>query len=364
MTPGPSASISPRPELARPASDSRTLRLRSKAPLRVSFAGGGTDVSPFPETEGGAVLSATIARYAYGSLTPRSDGVISLTSEDLGLQLQFNVDDPPPLNGRLDLIQTAVQRLAALAGGERGGYSLLVRCSVPPGSGLGSSSTVMVTLVGLLRERYGLQMDSYDVAHLAHRLEREELGITGGRQDQYAAVFGGFNYIEFMGDHVLVNPLRIREETVYELEHNLLLCFTRQTRSSSLVIQDQSQRVVAGNTETLEGLRAQKALATELKRALLHNRLQEFGYLLGQAWEQKKRMSPRITTPHIDETYAAAVKAGALGGKVTGAGGGGFMLLYCDFDRKQRVAERLRGMGVDVHEVVFSQAGLCTWSPG
>jgi len=346
-----------------PGPTSRALRIRSKAPLRVSFAGGGTDVSPFPETEGGAVLSATIARYAYGSLTPRQDGIISLRSEDLQLELACGVDDGPPLGGRLDLVSTAVRRLADLAGGERGGYSLLVRSSAPPGSGLGSSSTVMVALVGLLRDRYGLQMDAYDLASLAHRLEREDLGIKGGRQDQYAAAFGGFNYIEFLGDQVVVNPLRIRDETIHELEHNLLLCFTGRTRSSSRVIEDQSRRLVEGNTETLAGLRAQKVLAAELKSALLRNRLRDFGQLLGEAWEQKKRMSPRITTPYIDEAYAAARQAGALGGKVTGAGGGGFMLLYCDFDRRQRVVERLRGMDFTVEEVVFSPTGLCTWSP-
>lgn len=343
--------------------DPRALVVRAKAPLRVSFGGGGTDVAPFPEQEGGAVLSATIAKYAYGSLKPRADGRISIRSEDLAMSLEFGVADDVHLDGQLDLVKAAVCQLADMAGGESAGYDLMLHSSVPPGSGLGSSSTVMVTLVGLLRERYGLHMDSYAIAQLAHDIEREDLGIRGGKQDHYAAAFGGFNYIEFFGDHVVVNPLRIQESTVHELEHNLLLCFTGRTRASSGVISDQTERLTQRQSETVDGLRAQKALATDLKRALLQNRLRDFGALLGEAWEQKKRMSPMISTDYIDEAYALALEHGALGGKVTGAGGGGFMLIYCDFDRKQRVAEALTRIGIEVEEVVFAAAGLSSWTP-
>ncbi len=346
-----------------PGAGPRTMQLRAKAPLRVSFAGGGTDVPPFPAMEGGAVLSATIAKYAYGSLTPRTDGAITVTSVDLGQSLEFGVADRLSLDGKLDLVKAAVCRLGDLAGGERGGYHLSLHSASPPGSGLGSSSTVMVTLVGLLRQRYGLQMDAYEVAHLAYQLERVDLGIRGGAQDHYAAAFGGFNYIEFFHDHVLVNPLRIPEETVHELEHNLLLCFTGRTRASDGVIADQAQRLASGETGTLEGLRAQKELAVELKRALLRNRLRDFGTLLGEAWEQKKRLSPRISTDYIDEAYATARRYGALGGKVTGAGGGGFMLMYCDFDRKHEVAAALTALGMQVEPVTFTATGLGTWSP-
>jgi D-glycero-alpha-D-manno-heptose-7-phosphate kinase len=344
--------------------DTRALRLRAKAPLRVSFAGGGTDVSPFPESEGGAVLSATIARYAYGSLTPRPDGEISVSSEDLGVSLRFGVDELLTLDGELDLAKAAACHLGDLAGGERHGYDLKIQSSAPPGSGLGSSSAVMVTLVGLLRDRYGLQMDAYQVARTAHRLERYDLGIRGGQQDHYAAAFGGFNYIEFLGgDHVVVNPLRIREDTLAELEHNLLLCFTGRTRASDHIIADQSQRLVNAEEDTVSGLRAQKELATRMKHALLQNRLHDFGVLLDEAWHQKKRISPRISTPYIDEAYAAARAAGALGGKITGAGGGGFMLMYCDFDSKRRVAAALTDLDMTVEEITFAPSGLSTWSP-
>ncbi|GAA0492330.1 GHMP kinase [Paractinoplanes deccanensis] len=344
--------------------DTRALRLRAKAPLRVSFAGGGTDVAPFPETEGGAVLSATIARYAYGSLTPRPDGAIRISSEDLGVSLEFGVDERLTLDGELDLAKAAACHLGDLAGGERDGYELRIHSSAPPGSGLGSSSAVMVTLVGLLRDRYGLQMDAYQVAHTAHRLERHDLGIRGGQQDHYAAAFGGFNYIEFLGgDQVVVNPLRVRDDTLAELEHNLLLCFTGRTRASDNIIADQSARLAGAELDTVEGLRAQKELATAMKHALLRNRLRDFGALLDEAWEQKKRISPRISTAYIDEAYAAARAAGALGGKITGAGGGGFMLIYCDFDRRRQVAAALTDLDMTVEEITFAPTGLSTWSP-
>lgn len=334
------------------------MQLRAKAPLRVSFAGGGTDVEPFPSSEGGAVLSATIDRYAYGSLVPRTDGQISVESLDLGLSMEFAAGQPVELDGELDLVKAAISRLGQT---ERDGYELYLRSSAPPGSGLGSSSTVMVALVGLLSQRYGLQFDDYEIAHFAWSVEREDLGMRGGLQDQYAAAFGGFNFIEFHGDSVVVNPLRVPEDTVNELEHNLLLCFTGRTRASDGIIADQTARVVGGETETMEGLRAQKVLASEMKRALLRNRLNEFGELLGSAWEQKKRMSPRITTGYIDEAYALALEHGAIGGKVTGAGGGGYMLMYCEFNKKHKVALAMEKLGVRVDEVAFEPRGLTTW---
>jgi D-glycero-alpha-D-manno-heptose-7-phosphate kinase len=238
----------------------------------------------------------------------------------------------------------------------------MLHSSAPPGSGLGSSSTVLVTLVGLLRDRYGLELDNYDVAQLAWSLERHELGISGGLQDQYAAAFGGFNYIEFHADHVVVNPLRVPQDTVHELEHNLLLCFTGRTRQSDGIIADQTSRLSGGQKDTVEGLRAQKQLAVEMKRVLLRGDLNAFGDLLDQAWQQKKRLSPRITTGYIDEAYAVARQHGALGGKVTGAGGGGFMLIYCEFAKKYRVAHALEQLGIQVEEVAFTKAGLTTWS--
>jgi len=331
--------------------------IRAKAPLRVSFAGGGTDVSPFPETEGGVVLSSTINRYAWGSLRPRDDGRITVESVDLGLSLDLRAQDAIDLDGNLDLVKAAIRRLGQH---ERGGYDLVLRSSAPPGSGLGSSSTVMVALVALLQEYYGLPLGEYELAQLAFAIEREDLGIRGGLQDHYAATFGGFNFMEF-GERVVVNPLRVRQSVINELELSLLLCFTSITRESAKIIEDQTARVEQKEDGTLEGLRAQKELAIAMKSALLRGELREFGTLLGQAWTEKKRMSPLIATPWIDEIYELACSHGAVGGKVTGAGGGGFILFFCDFDKKHRVTAALEAAGTSVTEFSFEPGGVTTW---
>jgi len=331
--------------------------IRAKAPLRVSFAGGGSDVPPFPEIEGGVVLSATIDRYAYGSLRPRNDGRISIESVDFGMALELSCADDLAFDGQLDLVKAAIRRIGQQ---ETRGYDLVLRSTAPPGSGLGSSSTMMVALVALLQEYYRLPLSEYEAAHLAYVIERTDLGIHGGLQDHYAATFGGFNFIEF-GERVVVNPLRIRDSIKNELEMNLLLCFTGVTRESANVIADQTARVENKEDGTLVGLRAQKELAVAMKAALLRGEVEEFGALLGEAWIQKKRMSPLISTPHIDETYDVAVTNGALGGKVTGAGGGGYILFYCDFARKHRVTEALTAFGATVTEFSFEPEGVMTW---
>jgi D-glycero-alpha-D-manno-heptose-7-phosphate kinase len=332
--------------------------IRAKAPLRISFAGGGTDVPPFPEQEGGLVLNATINRYAYGTLRARDDNSITIDSHDFGTSAEFGINEPMIFDGKLDLAKAAVRKFA---GRDSRGFDLMLHSNAPPGSGLGSSSTMMVALIGLLKEFRSLSLSDYDLAELAHTIERRELGIAGGVQDQYAATFGGFNFLEIYADRVIVNPLRISPDVILELEHNLLLCYTGQTRQSDHIIDDQTERVRQGNEDAMGGLRAQKELAVEMKNALLQGRLADFGDLLDTAWQAKKRMSTRISNPRIDELYDEARKAGALGGKVTGAGGGGYILLYTRYDRKHRVAERLVELGASVEEFAFEEKGLRTW---
>jgi D-glycero-alpha-D-manno-heptose-7-phosphate kinase len=333
-------------------------RIRTRAPLRISFAGGGTDVPPFPAAEGGCVLSATIDRFAYGSLDPRADRMVTIESVDFKTNAEMSLDEEILCDGNLDLIKAAVRRFGR---DHTSGYDLVLRSNAPPGSGLGASSTMMVALTGLLARHYRIDLGDYDTAQLAHAIERYDLGITGGMQDHYAATFGGFNFIEF-GDRVIVNPLRIRDEITHELEFSLLLCFTGITRDSAWVIDDQTRRAVAQVTDTVEGLRAQKDLAVAMKAALLTGALRDFGALLGEAWEQKKRLSPLITNPRIDELYDIARRKGALGGKLTGAGGGGYILLFCDFPKKHRVIEALEFAGGEVTEFTFCREGMMTWT--
>ncbi|HEX5483531.1 MAG TPA: GHMP kinase [Terriglobia bacterium] len=335
------------------------MLIRSKAPLRISFAGGGTDVRAFFEKEGGCVLNATINHHAWGSLRHREDGKIQIESVDLGLSLNFDVHSELRYDGKLDLVKAAIRNVGGL---NSAGFDLFLHSDAPPGSGLGSSSTLMVTLVGLLQRFKNAPLTDYEISHLAYLIEREHLGIKGGMQDQYAAAFGGFNFIEFEKQRVIVNPLRISPDTVNELEHNLLLCYTGTTRASDRIIDDQVQRYQTGCEDTLSGLRQQKQLAVEMKNALLQRRLDQFGELLHNSWEFKKRISSKISNPRIDEIYESARENGALGGKITGAGGGGYMLFYCRFERKHQVAEAVRKLGAIPTPFAFEFNGLQTWS--
>ena len=332
------------------------MLIRARAPLRISFAGGGTDVPPYPEMEGGCVLSATISRYAYGTLRPRDDEQIVVRSVDYDVVVNYSVHDRLELDGQLDLVKAAITKLR---GQESRGFDLFLHTEAPPGSGLGSSSALAVVLIGLLKEFKNLTLTDYDVAHLAWVLERQDLGIAGGYQDQYAATFGGFNYIEFFKDRVVVNPLRLPVDVVNELQHNLVLCHTGTVRLSGGIIEDQVRRYETG--ETLEALRELKQLTVAMKAALLHRQYTVFGRLLHEEWQVKKALSPKISTPAIDRLYDLAREAGAIGGKVTGAGGGGYMLLYCPFNKKVDVEHALRSAGVAITEFSFEQAGLQTW---
>jgi D-glycero-alpha-D-manno-heptose-7-phosphate kinase len=332
--------------------------IRTKAPLRISFAGGGTDVPPYPEREGGCVLNATIDKYAWGSLRPRDDGRIRIESVDLGISLDCPVKSELEFDGQLDLVKATIVRFEAH---NSRGFDVFLHSDAQPGSGLGSSSSLIVGLVGLVKEFKSLPLTEYEVAQLAYLIEREDLRIQGGHQDQYASSFGGFNFIEFYGDRVIVNPLRIHQDTVNELEHNLLLCYTGTTRRSDRIIEDQTQRFEEKQEDTLQALREQKQLATDMKNALLRRRLDDFGDLMHMAWESKKHLSPRISNSRIDDIYEAARKCGALGGKITGAGGGGYMLLYCEFEKKHKVAEALKELGAAPTKFAFESRGLQTW---
>jgi D-glycero-alpha-D-manno-heptose-7-phosphate kinase len=332
--------------------------IRAKAPLRISFAGGGTDVPPFPEREGGCVLSSTINRYAWGTLKPRDDGQICINSLDFNVSLAYASRDDLDYDGEMDLAKAAIKRLA---GDQTSGYDLFLHTDAPPGSGLGSSSAMMVALVGLLNEFHGLALTDYEVAQVAYEIERVDLGIKGGMQDQYAAAFGGFNFIEFFGERVVVNQLKVSRDIQNELEYNLLLGNTGKLRLSSHIIDDQVRRYEQGDADANAALRELKALTVEMKTALLHRRLDEFGRLLDLEWQHKRRMSPRISSPELDDLYATALREGAIGGKITGAGGGGYMLLYCRFDRKRAVRDKMRELGVWMSEVSLEPLGLQTW---
>jgi D-glycero-alpha-D-manno-heptose-7-phosphate kinase len=225
---------------------------------------------------------------------------------------------------------------------------------------LGSSSTFTVTLIGLFRELMGIALTPYGVADLAYDIERTEIGIKGGKQDQYAAAFGGFNFIEF-GPQAVVTPLRLSPFLIQELEYSLLLCYTKSVRESQHLIGRQIDNFEAKQVDAVTALHQIKALALEVKRALMLGDLHRFGELLHEGWEQKKLTASGITTPYIDELYEAARKAGAVGGKIAGAGGGGYILFYVPFDRRHKVTKTLTELGGQVLDFRFEPNGVETW---
>lgn len=333
--------------------------VRAKAPLRVSFAGGGTDVSPYPEMKGGAVLNVTIDRYAYCTLARRQDDAVNVYSLDYDILVKYDAVDDMAYDGKLDLVKAAIKVMKV-----RGGYDLFLHSDAPPGSGLGASSAVTVALVGCFKHWLGLPLTGYDVAEMAYRIEREELGIRGGRQDQYAASFGGFNFIEFYGEMTVVNPLRIKPEIANELEYRLMLCFTGKTRLSAGIIEEQVAGYTRGAEEVVRALDHTRDLAYRMKNSLLLGRVDDFGLLLHEGWQYKKKFSRKMTDSFIDELYAEARKNGAIGGKLLGAGGGGYLLLLSEFNKKHVVAERLEKLGGKVIDFAFDRWGLQTWEVG
>lgn len=342
--------------------------LRAKAPLRISFCGGGTDVSPYPEEKGGVVLSTTIDKYVYASLRTRNDRKVSLTSLDYGVGQIHPCDRPLPIDGELDLLKGVVNHFRGLGGiqppgssGFPSGFDLLVHSDAPPGSGLGASSTLVTALVGLFRDWLKIPLTNYEIAELTYKIERADLRIAGGRQDQYAATFGGFNFIEFRGADTIVNPLRIRREVVNELEYSMILCYTGATRLGAHIVENQTRSYVAGSEKVVRSLDRMKALTIEMKTALLRDRVQHFGGLLHQAWLAKKDLDPAITTGTIDRLYEVARAAGAVGGKILGAGGGGYLICFCPFDRKLAVARAMEQDGGALVPFALEERGLQTW---
>ncbi len=333
--------------------------VRSKSPLRISFAGGGTDVLPYVAERGGVVLSATIDKYAYASLRLCAENSITVTSLDFDLAIKHVLDKPLPYDGNLDLVKAVINHLYQR--GSEQGMQVFLHSDAPPGSGLGSSSTLVVTLIGLFKHWQHLPLTNYEIADLAYRIERIDMGIKGGKQDQYAATFGGFNFIEFHRDVTIVNPLRIDGDLLSELQYNLLLCYTGRTRLSGGIIDTQIQNYVDRNEDVVQAMDELKQITVALKNALLRGKLNEFGDLLNEAWVNKKKMARQISNADIEELYSVARRLGALGGKVTGAGGGGYMFFYCPFDRKHLIAEALESLGARIVPFNFDLNGLRTW---
>ena len=335
---------------------------RSKAPLRIGLAGGGTDVSPYSDQYGGAILNATISLFAYANIEPIAEKRIIVQALDRKEEEQFDLAPTLPINGKLDLLKGVYNRIYKDFGLPNTGFRLSTFVDAPAGSGLGTSSTLVVAIIGAFVEMGKLPLGDYDIAHYAYQIEREDLKLTGGKQDQYAAMFGGVNYMEFYeDDKVIVNPLRVRSQYLHELENNLVLYFTATSRESAHIINEQVKNVNDKNVKSIEAMHQLKEQARRMKEALLKGRLDEFGEILDFGFQQKRQMAANISNNNIEEIYEAAKKAGATGGKISGAGGGGFMIFYCPGNTHHAVVERLKLFGGEIKNYTFTKYGLTTW---
>ncbi len=336
-----------------------TPTVRATAPLRISFVGGGTDFPHYYERHGGAVVSATIDRCARVDVSRRDDRRVTIRSLDLGHRVEYGLERGPEYDGFLDLPKAAIERVGAAAGIDVG-----IASDAPPGSGLGGSSALVTACVGALAALEGRTMSAPDVARIAYAIEREDLGIAGGWQDQYAAAFGGFNLLEFGPDGVSVTPLSLGEPAVAELRSHLLLCYTGHVRTDLGLIDTQIRMYAEGREETIVGMKQLHEMAYEMREAIEAVDVRSLGGLLREAYESKKRMNPHIAegTP-VEALLDVAHTAGAAGGKICGAGGGGYLLLACDPDRRESVGAALEAHGGRIADFAFRDHGVEAATP-
>jgi len=336
---------------------------RSRAPLRIGLAGGGTDVSPYSELYGGSVINAAISHYASAGIETIDEKKFIIHSVDGNALFEAPLNKTLPVNGTLDLLKGMYNRVLKNFGPFDSGIRLSTTVDAPLGSGLGTSSTLMVALAGAFRQMLKFPMDNGQLAQFAYEVERIDLGFAGGKQDQCAAVFGGFNYMEFLaGDKTIVTPIQVSSENIHKLENNLVLYYSSLNRESSSIIREQQQNVVQQNMVSIEAMHALKTQSNMMLTALTTGPLNDIGKILDFGFRHKKKMARNISNPLLDNIYEAALSAGATGGKISGAGGGGFMIFYCPGSTRNSVCEALHNFGGYVKPFTFSLPGLTAWT--
>lgn len=337
--------------------------IRSRAPLRIGLAGGGTDVSPYSDIYGGYVLNGTIDRYAYTTIKIRDDKNVKFIGRDLELEKLVHITDGFQRDGILDL-HTELYRVIMDRYNQSDYIPLEIStfCDAEAGSGLGSSSTIVVSMIQAYVEFLKLPLDYYTVAKLAYEVERINCGLNGGKQDQYSATFGGFNFMEFYEeDRTIINPLRLSKRIIAELECSLLLCYTGISRDSSKIISQQSDSLKQADGKSLTAMHSIKNEALIMKESLLTGQLDNFVASMQRGWESKKNSSSSVTNENINEVYEAAIEAGAKAGKISGAGGGGYMMLFTPIDRRIEVIKVIQERGLTVNNCHFVSRGGHAW---
>jgi len=330
---------------------------RSRAPVRITFGGGGTDVPPYDEKYGGLCLGATINKYVYSSLRKKKfDKRIKITSWDFNSLQSFNSIEDINYDGNVDLIKAAIKKM-----NPDFGFDLYVRSNVYPHSGLGASASAAVSTIGVFNHlRDKDRLTSHQIAELAYIIEDEEIKNISGRQDQYAATFGGINLYEFHGGNfVLVNPLNLKKDYILELEKNLLIAYVGKRVKSSGEMHKTEKSMM--NEKNVGRLHEIKRIAKDMEYSLRKGNLKDFGYLIKESWERKVAYNPNVTNQHIDDLVETALKNGAIGARLMGAGGGGHLLIYCNSNKEQIVAEKIEKMGAKIIFFSFDFTGLQTW---
>lgn len=330
---------------------------RARAPVRISFGGGGSDLTHyFSDNDGGAVINSTVSLYSHATLRVRSDSSIIVNSLDLGETLQA-VDLKGALAqiGQFGLIQALLKAISPDFG-----FELFLHSDFPMSSGLGGSAVVSAVVLGCFNQFRRDQWDPYELSEIAYQAERHYLGVAGGWQDQYATVFGGFNFMEFRMDQNIVHPLRIHPDTLLELEESLILCDTGTAHDSGEIHTDQRKQMAS--TQIRELVESNVRISYEMRNDLLRGRLLEFGQLLDKAWQLKRQLSDKISSPHLDRIYSDAKAHGAVGGKLLGAGGGGFFLFYVPPFQKYELISHLDSTGLKVRPFRFEAQGLKSWT--
>ncbi len=336
--------------------------IRSKAPLRLGLAGGGSDVSPYSDIYGGLILNATINLYTYCTIEETHDGFITINSDDAKCYKSYPTASFLNIDGEANLIKGVYNRVIRDFNITPRSFRITTYNDAPAGSGLGTSSSMVVCILKAFIEWFSLPLGDYEASRLAYEIERKDLNLSGGKQDQYAAAFGGFNFMEFVkNDLVIVNPLKIKRWIVDELEASMVLYFTGASRSSAAIIDQQKKNTSEGNKTAIEAMHKIKQSATDMKLALLKGDMREFARILGEGWENKKKMADAITNPSIQEVFDIAMPAGALAGKVSGAGGGGFVMLMVDPTRKKEVINALKQLNGFVMPFQFTEGGAHGW---
>jgi len=333
---------------------------RAKAPLRLGFGGGGTDVPPFSDEYGGYVLNATINKYVYVTLSVNNSDEISIHSQDYKQSISYNGKGELPYDGNLDLVKAVINRIKKIAPNRViNGCEIYIRSDAPPGVGLGTSSTAVVAVLGVFLEALNLHLSAYEIANLAWEIERKDMNLSGGKQDQYASSIGGVNFMEFhQNGEVIVNSLRLSKSVINELQYNLLLCYTGMRHKSEDIIKEQ----ILLTKKRLNELEHLKMVAIAMKEDLITEDLTNFGNLLSTDWQHKKSLSPKISNKKIEELAKKANDAGAEGLKITGAGGGGVFIIYCDWKKKPQIADVMTKNGCQIFDFTITKTGLETWT--